>query len=538
MEEKKYLKWYNKIGYGSGDIAGNVVYAFLTSFMMVYLTDSVGLAAGVVGTLIAVSKLFDGFTDIFFGSMIDKTHSKMGKAKPWMLYGYIGCAITLVGCFAVPVSLGTTAKYAWFFISYTLLNGVFYTANNIAYSALTSLITKNSKERVQMGSYRFIFAFSTSLLIQAITVGFVDKCGGDAAAWRTVAIIYAIIGLVVNTISALSVKELPEEELNEGEVKDDNEKYGMVQAFKLLVKNKYYMMICGTYILQQLYGAMIGAGIYYMTWVLKNKNLFGQFAWAVNIPLIIALIFTPTLVGKWKGMYKLNLRGYVLAVIGRALVVVAGYMGSVPLMLAFTALAALGQGPWQGDMNAVIASCSEYTYLTQGKRIDGTMYSCTSLGVKKMLAVVGRALVVVAGYMGSVPLMLAFTALAALGQGPWQGDMNAVIASCSEYTYLTQGKRIDGTMYSCTSLGVKIGGGIGTAVVGWMLELSGYVGRNATQPQSALDMMQFIYLWLPLIFDVLIMFVLSRMNVEGANKKLKAEKRITADEVTDSSDIN
>ena len=81
MGEKKYLKWYNKIGYGSGDIAGNVVYAFLTSFMMVYLTDSVGLAAGVVGSLIAVSKLLDGFTDIFFGSMIDKTHSKMGKSK-------------------------------------------------------------------------------------------------------------------------------------------------------------------------------------------------------------------------------------------------------------------------------------------------------------------------------------------------------------------------------------------------------------------------------------------------------------------------
>ena len=159
-------------------------------------------------------------------------------------------------------------------------------------------------------------------------------------------------------------------------------------------------------------------------------------------------------------------------------------------------------------------------------------------GLSQMLAVVGRALVVVAGYMGSVPLMMAFTALAALGQGPWQGDMNAVIASCSEYTYLTQGKRIDGTMYSCTSLGVKIGGGIGTAVVGWMLEFSGYVGTNATQPQSALDMMQFMYLWLPLIFDVLIMFVLSRMNVEDANKKLRAEKGIAADEVTDALDIN
>ena len=456
MEEKRYLKWYNKMGYGSGDIAGNVVYAFLTSFVMVYLTDTIGLASGIVGTLIALSKLFDGFTDIFFGSMIDKTHSRLGKARPWMLYGYIGCAVTLVACFAIPTNLGKTAQYAWFFIAYTLLNGVFYTANNIAYSALTSLVTKNSKERVQMGSCRFIFAFSTSLLIQAITVGFVEKCGGDAAAWRLVAIIYAAIGLIVNTISALSVKELPEEELNEGEQAGEAEKYGLVQAFKLLVKNKFYLMICGTYILQQLYSAMIGAGIYYMTWVLKNKNLFGQFAWAVNIPLIIALIFTPTLVGKWNGMYKLNVRGYMLATVGRALVVVAGYMGSVPLMILFTAVAALGQGPWQGDMNAVIASCSEYTYLTQGKHVDGTMYSCTSLGI-------------------------------------------------------------------------KIGGGIGTAVVGWLLEFSGYVGTNATQPQSALSMMQFIYLWLPLVFDLLITIVLSQMNAEETNANIRKARGMSVE---------
>lgn len=450
MEEKKYLKWYNKVGYGSGDIAGNVVYAFLTSFVMIYLTDTIGLSSGIVGTLIAVSKLFDGFTDIFFGSMIDRTHSRLGKARPWMIYGYIGCAITLVACFAVPIGLGKTAQYAWFFIAYTLLNGVFYTANNIAYSALTSLVTKNSKERVQMGSYRFIFAFSTSLLIQSITVGFVGFCGGGAAAWRRVAIIYAVIGLIVNTISGLSVKELSDDELNDGETEDNEEKYGLVQAFKLLAKNKFYLMICGTYILQQLYSAMIGAGIYYMTWVLKNKNLFGQFAWAVNIPLIIALIFTPTLVGKWKGMYKLNLRGYIIAVIGRALVVVAGYMGSIPLMMAFTALAALGQGPWQGDMNAVIASCSEYTFLTKGKRVDGTMYSCTSLGT-------------------------------------------------------------------------KLGGGLGTAISGWLLEISGFSGTLEIQPASCINMLHFMYLWLPLILNICIMLILSRMKVEETNEKIKAE---------------
>ena len=441
------------VGYGSGDIAGNVVYALLTSFVMIYLTNTVGLKAGIVGTLIAVSKIFDGFTDVFIGSMIDKTKSRMGKARPWMLWGFFGCAITLFAVFAIPTSLGKTAQYTWFFIAYTLLNAVFYTANNIAYSALTALVTKNSKERVQMGSFRFIFAFSTSLLIQTITVGAVDALGGGAAGWRTMAIIYCIVGIITNSIAVYSVKELPEEELNEDVNEDKEEKLTLIQSAKLLITNKYYIMICGVYVLQQLYGAMINIGIYFMTYVLLNKNLFGVFSWAVNIPLIIALVFTPSLVAKWKGMYKLN----------------------------------------------------KYSY---------------------MIATIGRLLVVVAGYMGSVPLMLLFTALAALGQGPWQGDMNAVIASCSEYTYLKTGKRVDGTMYSCTSLGVKIGGGLGTAIAGWMLDLSGFVnGDMAVQPDSCIHMMYFMYLWLPFIMDLLITVILSFMNVEDANKKLK--KHIT-----------
>lgn len=452
MEEKKYLKWYNKVGYGSGDVAGNVVYAFLSSFVMIYLTNTVGLNAGIVGTLIALSKLFDGVTDIFFGSMIDKTHSKMGKAKPWMLYGYIGCAITLVGIFAIPESLGKTAQYAWFFIAYSLLNAVFYTANNIAYSALTALITKNSKERVEMGSYRFIFAFSTSLLIQSVTIKFVDVMGGGASGWRTVAIVYAIIGLIVNTISALSVKELPEEELNDENIEKNDEKYTLVEAAKLLFSNKYYIMICVTYILQQIYSAMLNMGIYYMMYVLFNKELYAVFSWAINIPLIIALVITPTLVAKWKGLYKLNLTGYAIGTLGRALVIVAAYMGSVPLMLAFTALAAFGMGPWQGDMNAVIANCSEYTYLTKHKRVDGTMYSCTSLGI-------------------------------------------------------------------------KLGGGIGTAITGWLLEFSKFDKSLTIQPGSCINMLYIMYLWIPFVICVVITFIMSRMNVEKANRELLQKKK-------------
>ena len=104
--------------------------------------------------------------------------------------------------------------------------------------------------------------------------------------------------------------------------------------------------------------------------------------------------------------------------------------------------------------------------------------------------------------------------------------MNAVIASCSEYTYLTKGKRIDGTMYSCTSLGVKIGGGLGTAIAGWMLALSGFVnGDNAVQPDSCINMMYIMYLWIPFVIDLLITIILSFMNVEEANRKLKEGQR-------------
>lgn len=450
MEEKTYLKWYNKIGYGSGDIAGNVVYAFLTSFVMVYLTDTIGLASGIVGTLIAASKLFDGFTDVFFGSLIDKTHTKLGKARPWMIYGYIGCALTLVAVFAIPTSWGRTAQYAWFFIAYTLLNGVFYTANNIAYSALTALITKNNHERVQMGAIRFMFAFGTSMLIQTITVGCVAHFGGDAAAWRTVAIIYAMIGVVSNTFSVLSVRELSPEELTEGENQESvsEEKYSLVDAFKILVHNKYYLMICASYILMQIYSATLNMGIYFMTYVLKNANLLGVFSWAINIPMIVGLLFTPALVAKFKGMYKLNIYGYSLGTIGRLGVVVAGYMGSVPLMLVCTAIAAIGMSPLQGDMNALIATCSEYTYLTTGKRVDGTMYSCTSFGT-------------------------------------------------------------------------KIGGGIGTALAGWLLAFSGYVGGATEQSASCMNMLHIMYLWLPMILNLLITLILTRMNVEKANEELR-----------------
>lgn len=454
MTEKKYLKWYNKIGYGSGDIGGNVVYAFLTFFVMIYLTDSIGLNSGIIGTLMAVAKIFDGISDVIFGSLIDKTHTKMGKARPWMLWPYFGCGVCLFAIFAIPTSWGKVAQYTFFLIFYVMLNAGFYTANNIAYSALTALVTKNENERVQLGSIRFVFAFTTSTIIQAITFGLVDYFGNDAAAWKIVALIYVMIGIISNTISVLSLKELPEEENNtKKETSAPAEKYSLREAVGLLIKNKYYLLILGIYLLTQLYSAFTGVGTFYMTYVLGDANLLGKFATALNIPMIIGLLLVPTVVAKLGGMYRINYSGYLVATVARFLVIVAAYMGSIPMMLVFTAVASLGMCPLQGDLNAVIASASDYTYLTTGKRIDGTMYSCTSLGV-------------------------------------------------------------------------KLGGGLGTAVSGWLLAASGYIkGGAVAQPDSVITMLNVMYLWLPAIFCALVTFLLIQLNVEKANQTILAARK-------------
>ena len=104
---------------------------------------------------------------------------------------------------------------------------------------------------------------------------------------------------------------------------------------------------------------------------------------------------------------------------------------------------------------------------------------------------------------------------------PLQGDMNALIATCSEYTFLKTGRRVDGTMYSCTSLGTKLGGGIGTAVAGWLLAYSGYVGGAVSQPASCINMLHIMYLWMPMALNLLITLILTRMDVEKANEKMR-----------------
>lgn len=449
MEERKYLKWYNKVGYGIGDVAANCSYGLVTSFVLIYLTNTVGLNAGIVGTLIMASKLLDGISDIIFGMIIDRTKTKMGKARPWMFGAQFGVSITMIMLFAIP-DMGANMQYVYFFIVYTLMNVIFYTASNIAYSSLTSLTTKNSNERVQLGSIRFIFSLLTNLVVATATVGLVEAFGGGAKGWKTVAIIFSVAALIINTISVFSIKELPEEELL-GE-KKIQEKVSLAAGIKVIVKNKYYLMILAIYVL---YYGMMGvtqtAGIYYMTYVFEQPSLLGTFTLATLLPMIIVLAVTPALVKK-KGMYKIINLGYDGAILFRGLFMVFAFMANKTLMLI--------------------------TLLLNG--------FCT---------------------------------------GPLVGSLNALISESSDYTYRTQKQRLDGMMFSCSSFGIKVGGGIGTAAAGWLLAAGGFDGQAAVQAASAVNMIKVSYAVVPFAVVVFMKLLVKALKVEKANKDWDAEHK-------------
>lgn len=117
--------------------------------------------------------------------------------------------------------------------------------------------------------------------------------------WRNIAIIYAVLGLIVNTISVFSVKELPEADEGMEEEREEEHKLSFFQSFKLLLKNKYYLVICATYILTQIYASLIGIGTYYTKYILGDEGIFSSLSLAINITMVLALIALPMVIKKW-----------------------------------------------------------------------------------------------------------------------------------------------------------------------------------------------------------------------------------------------
>lgn len=450
-KERDGLSLAQKLGYGLGDFGSNYCWSFVAGFIMIYCTNILGISAAVIGTIMMLSKVLDGISDLICGRIIDMTHSKMGKARFWYLVSTFPTAFSVFLLFNVPASFTNNTKYVYIFAAYTLMGAVFYTFNNIAYSSLVALCTKNPKDRVQMGSFRFIFALIGVILINSFTSALVEKFGGGQHGWFVVSIIYSIISMVFLLIPFFSVRELEDENTPQTQKQEKKKEISTLDTFKLLFKNRYFLLLLANYLITYLVsGITQGIGIYYATYSLGNAGLLGILSTATMFPVIIGLFFAPSITAKL-GIRKTALWG---SIIGLPLTIIYLYAG----------------------LNQMIG------------------------------------------------MFIAVTAIRTILGAPLVGGLNALVAEADDYSFLKFGHRVTGSIYSCSSVGIKVGTGLGTAVCGFIIENSGFNANAAVQSIHTVNSFTYAYIIPSVISAVLGVIILWLLNVEETNKKLREQQ--------------
>lgn len=164
MNTTHKLPFYEKVGYALGDGAANIAWRGVATFLFIFYTDVFGLTPGAVGLLFLIARSSDGVSDVVMGIVGDRTHSRYGKFRPWILWSAIPLAATLSLLFTSP-ELSDTGKLIYAYSTYIIFT-LLYTANNIPYGALMAVMTGDDKERTSLGSFRMVGAFAGGMLVQ------------------------------------------------------------------------------------------------------------------------------------------------------------------------------------------------------------------------------------------------------------------------------------------------------------------------------------------------------------------------------------
>lgn len=368
-----------KLAYALGDLGSNFVWTFCSSWLTLYYTDSVLLAAGMVGTMMLILRLFDGVSDILFGIMIEKTHTKMGKARPWFGASIIPLVVTQLLVYNVPSQASLGAKTVWVIVTYFLLTVVFYTINNLSYHAMLSRFSLDPDDRSKVSSVRGIFAFLAGLLLSIMTPAILNGNGGSKvqAAWTKTALIFSILCLILQAITFFTVKE----KRNVGEDNTTEMPHGDIKVgLKALLHTKYFyisiiVFVC-TYILN---GLVLAAHVYFTRDVLGNADFYSIVAIVSVVSTIIGIAIAPKMFVKLTKRRTLMF-GSVIYIIG----CVVGLLGArnLPLVLLATAITGLGLAPYVTGIFTFAPDIVDLLEVQTGERFEGMVTAVNSVGVK------------------------------------------------------------------------------------------------------------------------------------------------------------
>lgn len=374
-----------RLSYGLGDVGGNLVFAPVSAFILFYFTDVVGIGAAIAGTLLLFGRLLDGTLDLIVGTLIDRTSTRWGKARPWILFATPVLVISFALLFNVPAGLGQTGKEVYAFVFYFLCLGVGFVSSNLAYHTLLSVITSSTRMRVSLTVIRTFFAIFTTLVVNVITVPVVTSLGSGQGAWTTVTATYAILAAASFLVLFFGTRErvkaiLPPEK---------GARLPVGQKIGHLVRNPYFFLAFAFFLLTYLLNGTASVGIYFAKDVLGDPNLYSFIGLVGILPLLIGIWFMAPIIGRF-GKRRAMLVGIAISIVGAAIALID------PTNLIFVVVGGLVRGvgsiPSAAAMFALVADVVDFGEWKRGVRLDGMTYAAATAG-QNFGAGLGAALV-------------------------------------------------------------------------------------------------------------------------------------------------
>jgi probable glucitol transport protein GutA len=400
MKQKKPagdVSFISKVAYGMGDVGNNFSWMFVGNFLMIFYTDVFGISMSAVATLMLVTRIWDAVNDPIIGSLSDKTRTKWGRYRPWLLIAAPITGVVLIFTFWAHPEWSNTSKIVYMYVTYAILvTG--YTCVNIPYGTLCGAMTQNMDERAQINTSRSVSAMIAIGIINIITVPLIEKLGhgSEQRGYLSVAILYAVIFMSSHLITFAKTKETV--------TVVKKQKISFVKQIKLVVKNKPYLLaMAGQFLFGfVLYGRNADM-LYYFKYVEGDVGLFSFFSIAIIIPSVIGALCFPF-------VFRLTSnKGWAASVfsLGTGIMMIALYFFSPNTSpVPFYTFAALSQFFFSGfntAIYAIIPDCVEYGEWKTGIRNDGFQYAFISLGNKIGMAMGTALLALVLGVAGYQP---------------------------------------------------------------------------------------------------------------------------------------
>jgi GPH family glycoside/pentoside/hexuronide:cation symporter len=388
------LSFREKAGYGLGDAAANFIFQTMVVFQLAFYTDTFGITAAEAGTLLIVARVWDAIFDPVMGIVSDRTRTRWGKFRPWILWTAVPFGVMGFLTFTTP-HFGAHGKLIYAYLTYIVLMMV-YSANNLPYSALSGVMTGDMGERTSLSSFRFVFAMSATVVVQGLGLPMVKFFGGgnDALGYQTTIGIFSALAVIFFFVTFASTREriapAPDQQTS------------VRQDFVDLTKNPPWItMFVLTIVLFVTLALRGGTVLYYWKYYVGRENLFSLFNVLGTGATIVGVIFSKPLAVRY-GKRNLFIGGLAFTVLFTAGFVVLP-PGAIEVMIGMEMLRQFAYGFTIPLLWAMMADVADFSEWKNHRRATGVVFSAIVFGLKAGLGV-GGALggYILAGY-GYVP---------------------------------------------------------------------------------------------------------------------------------------